>query len=236
MLVSYYRRDDAMRSRSVGDVVLAERLDIPVAPTRLVADWDREIALHLALEPGDVMPMPLARARVRWPQYRQCVQALSDWTRRCGLPPDLLAACDVALMACRGARYHHDGTRYGGATFCNLFISEDKGLDLHFPRTGQRIALGRGTAVLFDTGQPHGVIARASNRFDVADFPTGTDCTQLFLTWELPIDNACVGHALQIRYDIDPQGAAQLDEEQVRLDGNPVRLDPGSGRWCPLRS
>lgn len=234
-LVSYYRSGGAMRSRSVGDAVLAGRLDIPAAPARLVADWDREIAFHLALEPGDVMPLPLARARTRWPDYRQCVQAVSDWMRNCDLP-DLLACSDVALMACRGAHYHHDGARYGSVAFCNLFVSEDKGLDLHFPHTGQRIPLARGTAVLFDTGQAHGVIGRASDRFDVADFPTGTDCTQLFLTWELPIDNPRVGQALQIRYDIDPETAVQLDEEQVRLDGNPVRLDPGSGQWCPPRT
>jgi hypothetical protein len=236
MLVSYYRSGGAMRSRSVGDVVLAGRLGIPAAPTRLVADWDREIALHLALEPGDVMPMPLARARARWPQYRQCVQALSDWTGNCGLPPDLLATSDVALMACRGARYHHDGARYGGAAFCNLFVSEDKGLDLHFPRTGVRIPLQRGTAVLFDTGQAHAVIGRASTRFDANDFPTGTDCSQLFLTWELPIDNACVARALQIRHDVDAQGAALLDKEQVRLDGHCASVDSESGQWQPARA
>lgn len=232
MLVSYYRSDTAMRSRSVSDVVRSCTLDIPTAPARLLADWDREIARHLALEPGDVVPMPLARARTRWPQYRQCVQSMSDWTRSCGLA-DLLARCDVALMACRGARYHHDGTQYGGAAFCNLFVSEDKGLDLHFPRTGLRIPLTRGTAVLFDTGQVHAVIGRANHRFDPADFPAGTDCTQLFLTWELPIDNAGVGQALQLRYDVDTLGAALLDEEQVRLGGRRAGVDPASGLWSP---
>ena len=72
-----------------------------------------------------------------------------------GLPP--LADCELALMACRGARYHHDGAQYGGAAFANLFLSEDRGLDLHLPLTGQRIPLTRGTAVGFDTGQPHAV-------------------------------------------------------------------------------
>ena len=51
-----------------------------------------------------------------------------------------LAASDVALMACRGAKYHHDGA----AAFCNLFLSEDRGLDLHFPATGQRIRCAGG--------------------------------------------------------------------------------------------
>ena len=188
--------------------------------------------MHLALEPGDVMPLPLARARARWPQYRQCVQALSDWTRSCALPPELLAACDVALMACRGARYHHDGAQYGRAAFCNLFVSEDRGLDLHFPHTGQRIALTRGTAVLFDTGQPHGVIGRHRHRFEPTDFPPERDCSQLFLTWELPIKNPRVSQALQIRHDIDPATARMLDEEPVRLGGMRAAVDAASGRWC----
>ena len=220
-----------MRSRSVSDVVLTGTVDIPAIPPRLAADWDREIGSQLMLEPGDVAPLPLARARMRWPDYRQCVQAASDWTRSCGLP-DLQASSDVALMACRGARYHHDGAQYGGAAFCNLFVSEDKGLDLHFPRTGQRVPLARGTVVVFDTGQPHGVIGRSSHRFDPADFPPDADCSQLFLTWELPIESTCVGQALQIRYDTDPATALALGEEQVRLDGMRADVDPASGQWC----
>lgn len=229
-LTCHYRSGETMRSRSVGNVVLSGTVDIPAPPARLTADWDREIASRLALEPGDVAPMPLARARTRWPQYRQCVQAMSDWLRACALP-DLLAACDVALMACRGAAYHHDAVQYGGAAFANLFVSHDKGLDLHFPVTGQRIALTLGTAVVFDTGQPHGVIRRDSESFDPADFAPGRDCNLLFLTWELPIEHAGVGHALRIRYDTPaPTGLCHADG-QLRLDDIPVDVCRESGRW-----
>lgn len=64
-LTSYFRSGDAMRSRSVSDVVLSATLDVPAPPARLIADWEREAALHLALEPGDVEPLPLARGRGR---------------------------------------------------------------------------------------------------------------------------------------------------------------------------
>jgi len=147
-----------------------------------------------------------------------------------GLPQ--LADCELALMACRGARYHHDGAQYGGAAFANLFLSEDLGLDLHFPFTGQRIPLTRGTAVLFDTGQPHAVIERGSTGFDAAHFAPERDCTQLFLTWELPIENAAVAQALQIQFDTDPAAAQQLKEEQVWVNGKPGSVCPASGRWC----
>ncbi|MDI1237993.1 MAG: hypothetical protein PSV26_10975 [Polaromonas sp.] len=230
-LAAYFRSGDAMRSRSVSDVVLSGTVDVPVPPARLVADWEREISLRLELEPGDVEALPLVRARARWPDYRRCVQAVSDWTHALGLQVEL-AACDVALMACRGARYHHDGARYGGAAFCNLFLSEDKGLDLHFPAADLRIPLRRGTMVVFDTGQPHAVIKRHGAGFDAADFPPGQDCSLVFLSWELPIEDAAVGHALGISFDIDPPTALLLDEEQVWLNGAPASVCPASGRWC----
>lgn len=229
-LTSYFWSGDAIRSRSVSDVVCATVLDLPAPPARLIADWDRDIAQRLHLEPGDVQELPLARARMRWPDYRHCVQALADWTRALGLR-EVLAVSDVALMACRGASYHHDGAHYGAAAFCNLFLSEDRGLDLHFPATGQRIPLRRGTAVIFDTGQPHGVIARHSSGFEAADFPAGQDFSQVFLTWELPIEEADVGQALQIAFDIDPSTSLLLDEEQVWHSGAPASLCPDSGCW-----
>lgn len=230
LLASYFRIGDLIRSRSVSQVVLTGTLDLPVPPARLLADWERETSLRLELEAGDVEALSLARSRARWPDYRRCVEAASAWTRTLGLD-EVLASSDVALMACRGARYHHDGAQYGAAAFCNLFVSEDKGLDLHFPGTGHRIPIVRGTAVIFDTGQPHAVIRRGSDGFDVADFPPDQDCTQQFLTWELPIEDAHVGRALRIEFDIDSRAALQLDEEQVRLAGEAVSVCPNSGRW-----
>ncbi|MGR4871580.1 hypothetical protein ACIPRI_22270 [Variovorax sp. LARHSF232] len=232
LLASYFRSSgDAIRSRSVSDVVLTGTLDIPAPPARLVADWERETSSRLGLEPGDVEALPLARARARWPALRHCVQSVSDWIRTLGLHEPLLASSDIALMACRGARYHHDGAQYGGAAFCNLFLTEDRGLDLHFPFAGHRIPLVRGTAVIFDTGQPHAVIPRGSEGFDAADFAPERECMQVFLTWELPIEDVHVGRALRVAFDVDPSTALQLDEEQVRLNGAPAVVCADSGRW-----
>ncbi len=230
-LTAYFRSGDAMRSRNVSDVVLTSTVDVPAPPASLLADWEREISLHLELEPGDVEALPLARARARWPDYRGCVQAVADWTHSLGLDGEL-STCEVALTACRGARYHHDGAQYGAAAFCNLFLSEDKGLDLHFPASGHRIPLVRGTVVMFDTGQPHAVITRAGSGFDAANFPAGEDCSLVFLTWELPIENAAVARALGIRFDVNPSTALLLGNERVLLNGAPISVCPASGRWC----
>ena len=229
-LTSYHWRGDAIRSRGVSDVVISGTVDVPAPPARLMADWQREISLRLGLEPGDVEALPLARARMRWPDYGRCVQAAADWTRALGLQ-DVIASSDIALMACRGARYHHDGAQYGGAAFCNLFLSEDKGLDLHFPSADLRIPLTKGTVVIFDTGQPHAVIQRGSGGFDVADFPPEQDCTQIFLTWELPIEDANISQALRIAFDTEAATALLLEDEQVWLNGARVNVCPESGEW-----
>lgn len=186
--------------------MLTGTVDIPALPARLLSDWEWEMAQQLNLEAGDVEALPLARARMRWPDYAVCVQAAADWTRTLGLHDvlaDIEIQSEIALMACRGARYHHDAQQYGGSAFCNLFLSKDKGLDLHFPDIGLRIPLTRGTVVIFDTAQPHAVIPRwasVSHGFHASDFPPELDCSQVFLTWELPINNAYVAQALGISF------------------------------------
>lgn len=232
VLTSYFASDDALRSRRVSDIVLAGTVEIPAPSTRLLADWEREISSYTVVEAGDVEVMPLARARARWPDYTRCVQAASDWTGTLGMP-GVLASSDIALMACRGARYHHDGAQYGGAAFCNLFLCDDAGQDLHFPSTGLRIPLTRGTVVVFDTGQPHGVIQRGSNGFNAADFTQDMNSVQLFLTWELSIEEAHVARVLDIAFDVVPSTSLQQAEEQILVNGAAAVLCPDSGRWRP---
>ena len=74
---AYFWSGDAIRSRSVSDVVLTGTVDVSAPPTRLAADWKREVSLRLNLEPGDVEELPLPRARARWPEYDHCVQAVA---------------------------------------------------------------------------------------------------------------------------------------------------------------
>lgn len=227
---AYFRSGDHLRSRSIGDTVLFGQLNIPPLPERLINDCEREIQSNLALQPGDVEALSLARARARWPGFRAWVQAVANWTQTQVLA-GVMTDTDASLMACRGARYHHDGAQYGGSAFCNLFLSDDKGLDLHFASSGHRIPLTRGTAVLFDTGQPHAVIARGRSGFHARDFATGSDCSLLFLTWEIAIEDARVARALGVVFDTDPATAAQLQEDQVWWQGRPAQVCPDTGAW-----
>ncbi len=229
-LRSFFWSGEALRSRNVSAVVLSGTVPVPALPARLVADCEREIDGQVGLAPGDVEALSLARARVRWPAYRQCVQALSDWMCALALQ-EVLAASAPALMACRSVRYHHDGTHYGGAAFCNLFLSEDCGLDLHFPGADCRVPLSRGTVVIFDTGQAHALVERSSGQLYRADGHPTPAQTQLFLSWELPIEHAEVKHALQLAFDVEPLTASRLDQAQVWLNGAPASVCPESGRW-----
>ena len=134
-------------------------------------------------------------------------------------------------MACRGARYHHDGLQYGANAFCNLFLSDEQGLDLHFPAIDLRIPLVRGTAVLFDTCQPHGVIRRGGSGFDASDFPAESACDLVFLTWELPLEDPRVRSQLGIHREVAAGVEPRLAEPQVQWNGKRSRVCPASGQW-----
>jgi hypothetical protein len=188
------------RRRSISTQILHGTVDVPALPRHLVADSEREVLGRLGLEPGDVQALSLPRARMRWPEHRHWLQAAKLLAHTMGLS-DLLAQCDLALMACRGAPVHHDAAQYGGFAFCNLFLSDDLGLDLRFPAIQHRIPLTRGSMVIFDTAQPHTVLPRGASHFHAADFAPAQNKPLLFLSWELPIEAPAVTSALGIAFD-----------------------------------
>lgn len=218
-----------MHQRNASDLLLHDTLAIPAPSPRLLADWAREVA-DLGLQHGDVEPLPLARTIMRWPDYPRCSAAVSGWLQSRGLP-DLLDSDDLALMACLGTPYHHDAALYGDRVFCNLFLSEDKGMDLHFPALRTRIPLRRGTVVIFDTAQPHAVIPRDNEGFNVAEFAPAPDCVQVFLTWELPVANAHLQRALHIEVNVGMPGATSLIRPGACLGRDPVAVCASTGRW-----
>jgi hypothetical protein len=52
---AYFWHRDALRSRSVSTRVHWGQLTVPALPPRPLADCERELALKLALAPGDVI-------------------------------------------------------------------------------------------------------------------------------------------------------------------------------------
>ncbi|MEN9437140.1 MAG: hypothetical protein RIR09_1795 [Pseudomonadota bacterium] len=231
-VTAHYRDDATLRSRSVSTTVLSGRLDVPAPTARLQADWRREI-VRLGLEHGDVESLSLPRARTRWPDYRLCLQAMADWVASLGMAASF-ASSEVALMACIGTRYHHDAKHYGGLAFCNLFLGAEQALDLHFPALKLHIPLEIGSAVVFDTGQPHAVIVRDGSSGTPATVALGQDFSQMFLTWELPIHNPDVARGLGVRFDTDATAASQQRDEGVWVNGELALVCPDSGRWLSV--
>jgi hypothetical protein len=90
------------------------------------------------------------------------------------------------------------------------------------------------TAVVFDTGQPHGVISRRSGGLDAADFLSEQDCTQVLPTWALTVEEANLERMLRIDFGIGASNALLLGAEQVWMNGPPGSVCPETGRWPSL--
>ena len=62
-LTAQYWSDDGTRNllryRSVSNIVISGTINVDAPPTRLLVDWEREMAEQLNLEPGDVEALPL---------------------------------------------------------------------------------------------------------------------------------------------------------------------------------
>jgi len=229
VLTASFLSGAALRRRSVSAAVRGTVLDLPIAPPSLLADWRREIAEHLRLQPGDIEAMRWARTRLRWREHRRCLEAAGRWMQALNLP-GLLDCSELALMASRGTPYHHDGALYADAAFCNVFLSEDSGTDLHFPLSGVRIALLRGSAVVFDPCQPHAIIKRGAHGFAADDFAPATMQPQVFLTWEMPIEREDLARTLGIGFDLPAPAASSQQEAGVWHNGAPIQLCPASGQ------
>jgi len=230
VLTARFHNGERLYCRTVSAVLLADVLDIPPPPARLHADWRREITQQMDLQPGDIDTLPLGRTRLRWPQLQSCVAAVEQWLGALGVP-DVLGSAEMALMGSRGTPYHHDGAQYGGAAFCNLFLSAGSAVDFHFPAAGHRLALGPGTVVVFDTCQPHALIRRGARGFAAADFAGADQVPLVFLTWELPISHAAIAQRLGIRLEGEHCAGAPDAPPGLLRNGALATLCPRTGEW-----
>ena len=224
-----------MCTRPVSRTLRTGTLTPAPLPQGLQADCHREARTRLCIDPGDVEAFSLPRIVTRWPHFDAVTQSVGAWLRLLGIPAELFENAEVAFMGCRGASYHHDGARYGGIAFCNLFLSEDQDLAVRWPAIGKSLPPTRGTVALFDPCQPHGIVDAKNTSFDAADF-TSPDRLQFFLTWELPIEHPAVAKALGISFDLAGQPSNQVQEPSapLRLDNEPVTVCPRTGECLPM--
>lgn len=127
-------------------------------------------------------------------------------------------------LACTGASYHHDAESYTDEIFCVLWLSDDVEWDVYFPCLEKRIPLTYGTIFVFDSAQPHGVVARGETVFDEDTFEYATG---VFASQDLVL-----GHKARQRMGIKSCSRKGKTGMHV-INSNAFReeLSPSTGAW-----
>lgn len=148
--------------RTVSERIEVGRVRVPVAQERITARWRRELQIHVK-NPGDVDSV-YSHNIFMFPANEKLVESVFSWLQKQGLP-DLREQAQVNVVGCKAAHFHHDISGFSDSLFCVVWLEEARGLDLVFPESKRRIPLEKGTVVLFDAAQPHGVIHAHQTRY-----------------------------------------------------------------------
>jgi hypothetical protein len=166
--------------RTVGDHILSGQLHLDAQDEPAVSEWMARAAHHGLSDAGDILSIATLNSRgyalfkteptsLYVPEYPDISHQLMSWSAAHSLKRAMFVA-DGTLIACVGARFHHDAEAFENNAFCVVWLSEDVGLDLVFPHLNVRLPLSRGTVALFDSGQVHGVIPREVSTWNAGDF------------------------------------------------------------------
>ena len=169
----------------------------------------RSAALHIAEHHGD------GSGRVQ-PAGSMTDTVVFD-TLHGALPADLARALrpNFEWYSCRGAHFHNDA-HYDDVLFGAWCIAGPS-MEIVFPRTGWRVAIAVGTAVVFDPFEPHGVLLPGSGTYDAARY---TDVApNVFLAFEVALTEPVLS-AFGI-------GAA-IDRAPVLSSGRAVNAETGA--------
>jgi hypothetical protein len=157
---------------------------------------ERAIARRLAWL--RIEPQPYLRARAsdiarRHGASTGRVQGAGAWTDagvaealRTNLPRPLARSLRPTFewYSCRGAHFHNDA-HYGDVLFGAWYIAGPP-MDIVFPRTGWRISVAAGDAIVFDPFEPHGVLLPGHRLYEAAHY--GAVAPSVFLAFELELD------------------------------------------------
>lgn len=148
--------------RTISPVVLTELLAIPPLKGTDSARWDAHWH-EFNRTPGNILPITPGFGT----DLLQQDAALEAWTAGQGFA-GVMDNC--SLHACAGSGFHTDADFFPDSVFCICWLSEPAGWDLYFPFLDRRVPLERGTVVLFDSAQPHGVVQDGQTAFDGGAF------------------------------------------------------------------
>lgn len=107
--------------------------------------------------PGDVVTAAMLRDR-------SIGRQMVSWLESQELGP--IRTEEEMLLCCEGATFHTDSFGFPSVFFCIAWLEDRTDWDLVFPASGHRVELKKGTVVLFDSANVHGVVARGTSIFD----------------------------------------------------------------------
>jgi hypothetical protein len=175
---------------------------------------------------GDVSAVPFAALREA-PLEPGLLGVLLDWLQEQGFP-DLSERVAVSVLGCRAVPFHQDLYAFGDSLFCVVWLADDCGLELVFPAEETRVPLQRGTVVVFDSGQPHGVLRAGAETYQEDAYPG--QALQMFVSLDIGATLPGVASRMGIRSFDTPVGWPG----KVAGERGPT-VEPSTGRLVDFR-
>ena len=110
---------------------------------------------------------------------------------------------------CRGAFFHNDA-HYEARLF-GVWCIDGPSMEIVFPRAALRLTVARGSIVVFDPFEVHGVLAPARSTYTASDYQRAA--TSVFLGFELDITAA-----LASAFDIQDGASGPVISSRTRID------------------
>lgn len=129
------------------------------------------------------------------------------------------------VLWCTGAAFHEDAV-FNSVLAVALWHGADR--DLVLPHLDVVVPMRRGTVVLFDSAQPHGLLKPGKRLFSAADFGGEPD-RSVFCTLDLPRDLA--GLCSLMQYVVEPRHVGR----DVFRFGCDTGVNESTGAWMPRR-
>lgn len=211
------------QARVISSSVFHSKLMLPNTAIGVSAGLTGVIVEDEPLDVGDVGTMRLGSDAVRrYEGVSTLIEMGLDYLRGIGIDPT--SSSQVAL-SCSGVGFHHDLAENPDKVFCVVWLGSLDSLDLVFPFLGLRIPLSYGTVVLFDSGQPHAVLARGANAYSADDY--NDHYFETCISIDLPAAEPSVVRAMSLAF-YEPRSApgALLDPKS---EGPGVNT--GTGSW-----
>lgn len=213
--------------RTLSDKILSGKLALPAEQAAVSRAW-RESLEDVTQRVGDVSNLGADVARAN-PVDESTLNSVFAWLLEQGLP-DLSGPSSMSIFGCRAAPFHHDMWAFGDSLFCVVWMSEDVGLELVFPQLGKRVPLEMGTVIVFDSGQPHGVLWKGKKHYVEASYEQLPVQTFVSVDFGAMLDG--VMEHMGIRSFDSPTGWPGLVVGEG--DAGP-KMQPRTGRWVAKR-